>query len=71
LYENQKLKKELDEFANCTSKLFSEFKVNFYASVIRKNVILLQDKKEAKPLVLKLNVDNNLFVVPQGKFILI
>lgn len=70
LYENQKLKKELDEFAKITSKLFSEFKVNFYASVIRKNVTLLQEKKETKPIILKLNVNNNLFVVPQGSSIL-
>ena len=29
-------------------------------------VSLIQEKKETKPFVLKLNIDNNLYVVPQG-----
>lgn len=56
----------MEEFANITATLFSEFKVNFYSSVIRKMVSLIQEKKETKPFVLKLNIDNNLYVVPQG-----
>ena len=67
LFENEKLRKELEVFANNTATLFAEFKVNFYSSVIRKMVTLLQEKKEVKPVVMKLNIDNNLYVVPQGK----
>jgi hypothetical protein len=64
------MKKELQAFANSTANIFSEFKVNFYSSVIRKSVSLLLEKREAKPIAIKLNVDNNLYVVPQGKTII-
>ena len=30
-------------------------------------VALMTEKKIVKPIVMKLNIDNNLWVVPQGK----
>lgn len=60
----------MEAFATKTASLFSEFKVNFYSSVIRKMVTLIQEKKETKPVILKLNIDNNLYVVPQGLYII-
>jgi len=60
------MKKDVESYAKATATLFSEFKVNFYGSVIKKMVSLLEGKKETKYVKIILNNDNDLFVVPQG-----
>lgn len=64
-YENEILKKELSTFSQETAKLFSQFRVGLYKSVVEKLLKEIKDKKKPQPIILKLNSgNNNLFLVP-------
>lgn len=66
LMEQEGLRKECELFAKNTSALISNFKVNFYASAIKKQCNDMIEKKSVVPFVMKLNIDNNLYLVPQN-----
>lgn len=64
-YENEILKKELNTYAQETSKLFAQFRVKLYKSVVEKLLREIKDKKKPSPITLKLNGgNNNLYLVP-------
>jgi hypothetical protein len=58
------LKGECEEFAQATATLFSKFRVLYYSSVIKRMFADLNDKQNPSSFVMKLNKDNNLYVVP-------
>jgi len=61
------LRKELEEYAKFTSGLFAKFKVKFYGSAIKKLVTGLSEKKKDLPvIVMKINPDNRLYLIPDG-----
>jgi hypothetical protein len=64
LLQNEILKSECEEFAVATATLFSRFRVIFYSSVIKKMMNDLLEKKTPPSIVIKMNKDNNLYVVP-------
>jgi len=45
--------------------LISKFKVNFYGSTIKKTANMMIEKKPVSHFVIKLNHDNDLFIIPQ------
>jgi hypothetical protein len=64
-YENELLRKELSQYSQETAKLFSQFRIRLYKSVIEKLLKEIKDKKKPEPITLKLNGgNNNLFLVP-------
>ncbi len=62
--ELESLKKICEEFATFTSNLFARFRVIFYSSVIKKMLVDLTEKRTPPTLILRLNKDNNLYIVP-------
>ena len=66
MLENEKLRKELDVYANATSNLFARFRVIYYTSVIKKMFSELKEKKVPSSMVLNLNSTNLMYVVPSG-----
>ena len=66
MLENEKLRKELDVYANATANLFARFRVIYYSSVIKKMFAELKEKKSPSPMVLILNPTNSMYIVPSG-----
>jgi len=54
-------------FAENTAKLFSEFRVNLFASMMKKHLVDIVGKKINDPTVINLNKDNVLYLVPSCK----
>jgi hypothetical protein len=69
--ENEKLRKDLEVFANNTASLFAKFRVLYYTSAIKKVLIEKKAKKHAPSLIININSDNLLYVVPSGESVLL
>jgi hypothetical protein len=64
MLENEKLKKELEQYAQSTSLLFSKFRIIFYASVMKKMLGEILEKKTPAIFTFKLNSTNMLYLIP-------
>ena len=65
LLDQEGLRKELENFGKNTSILISKFKVNFYSSAIKKIANTMIANQPIEPFTIKLNSDNELFIIPQ------
>ena len=66
MYSNEILKKELEVYANEISESLSKFRVNLYSSVIKKMFSEITDKKNPSYMILKVNKDNNMYLIPSS-----
>src|SRR5689334_12141882 len=64
MMENELLKKELEQYATATSILFSKFRIIFCSSVIKQMNLDLIEKRNPSHIILKLNHDNILYIIP-------
>jgi hypothetical protein len=66
MYSNEKLKKELEEYALGISESLSRFRVNLYISVIKKMFSEISEKKNSTYISLKVNKDNFMYLIPSS-----
>ena len=64
LLELEDLRQEMEKNAEIVASLFSRFRVDFFASAIKKYLVEIGKKKLDAPMSLHLNPKNLLFLIP-------
>ena len=64
--ENQALNEEFEKFRKVSAEKCSHFRVNIYSSVLKKMLIDVKEKKNPKVFTMRLNKDNDLYILPSS-----
>ncbi len=70
-FEDQKLRAELEEYAEVISSKFSSFRTDFYASAIKKHITEIKNKQVSLPIVCRLNSSNTMYLIPDEEKLLV